>query len=274
MAQMREAHECSEIELIAKLLWRIADLIGIRRLPPSDAVCGRCGYSTRGLPTLTCPECGNELNVVGIRVPVRVVLLPRVRIGLWSAVVAVAAWLTVPPLTSLLAPRVVLFHESVILDQPISGAYINVHIAASGRAVRWSWQPPLNRVTPASGVLILRPLAGPQQRLKLSVVTRASILELMANAGIDAADDQVRAEADELMEMARRAGLGSMTAVPTPSFRLSPYGRPQLNRSSPWAAVVTTGLWGLWIVLWLAGASYLRRSYRKSKTAGEQKVSG
>ena len=28
--------------------------------------CGACGYSTRGLTTLICPECGGDLRVVGI----------------------------------------------------------------------------------------------------------------------------------------------------------------------------------------------------------------
>jgi hypothetical protein len=28
--------------------------------------CGACGYDTRGLTTLTCPECGSDLRIVGI----------------------------------------------------------------------------------------------------------------------------------------------------------------------------------------------------------------
>ena len=26
----------------------------------SEPACGKCGYCVRGLPTLTCPECGSE----------------------------------------------------------------------------------------------------------------------------------------------------------------------------------------------------------------------
>jgi len=33
------------------------------------AVCGKCGYSTRGLPGLDCPECGSDLREVGIVLP-------------------------------------------------------------------------------------------------------------------------------------------------------------------------------------------------------------
>lgn len=31
--------------------------------------CGRCGYGTRGISSLECPECGADLRVVGIRKP-------------------------------------------------------------------------------------------------------------------------------------------------------------------------------------------------------------
>jgi rRNA maturation endonuclease Nob1 len=30
--------------------------------------CGKCGYIVKGLPTLTCPECGSDLRAVGISV--------------------------------------------------------------------------------------------------------------------------------------------------------------------------------------------------------------
>jgi hypothetical protein len=34
--------------------------------PGQPPLCGACGYSTQGLTTLTCPECGSDLRVVGI----------------------------------------------------------------------------------------------------------------------------------------------------------------------------------------------------------------
>ena len=34
-------------------------------------VCGRCGYSLRGLPTTICPECGANTAIVGTRRPSR-----------------------------------------------------------------------------------------------------------------------------------------------------------------------------------------------------------
>jgi hypothetical protein len=35
----------------------------------ADAACGKCGYCTRGISKLTCPECGSDLREVGILPP-------------------------------------------------------------------------------------------------------------------------------------------------------------------------------------------------------------
>ncbi len=44
--------------------------------------CGRCGYSVRGVSTLSCPECGADLREVGITaVPKHRRVLPWVLIG-------------------------------------------------------------------------------------------------------------------------------------------------------------------------------------------------
>jgi ribosomal protein L34E len=40
-----------------------------RAADDGEARCGSCGYRTRGLPTSICPECGQDLNVVGTRRP-------------------------------------------------------------------------------------------------------------------------------------------------------------------------------------------------------------
>src|SRR5947207_11875152 len=43
--------------------------LGRRRRPLEfiEGVCGRCGYSLRGLPGATCPECGADTARVGTR---------------------------------------------------------------------------------------------------------------------------------------------------------------------------------------------------------------
>jgi hypothetical protein len=52
-----------------------------------EGVCGRCGYSLRGLPTPVCPECGADSLVVGTRRQVG-----KSRRGYW---IAAAAWVLV-----------------------------------------------------------------------------------------------------------------------------------------------------------------------------------
>ncbi|MCG8507982.1 MAG: hypothetical protein MI741_02030 [Rhodospirillales bacterium] len=38
--------------------------------------CGRCNYPVRGLETFNCPECGEDLRVVGINRPIPSILRP------------------------------------------------------------------------------------------------------------------------------------------------------------------------------------------------------
>ena len=68
---MRASYALAPICLIVALvLVSGAILISLRllrRSAPTDPVCGRCGYNVRGLPTMTCPECGSDLRDVGIR---------------------------------------------------------------------------------------------------------------------------------------------------------------------------------------------------------------
>ena len=37
--------------------------------PVGEPACGKCGYPARGISTLSCPECGADLRIVGIRLP-------------------------------------------------------------------------------------------------------------------------------------------------------------------------------------------------------------
>ena len=48
-----------------------------------EGVCGRCGYSLRGLPGTVCPECGSDTRIVGRR---------RFLPSLGGAWLACAAW--------------------------------------------------------------------------------------------------------------------------------------------------------------------------------------
>ena len=47
--------------------WVVGRWYFTRPAGQENASCGYCGYSVEGLPSRTCPECGRDLDVVGIR---------------------------------------------------------------------------------------------------------------------------------------------------------------------------------------------------------------
>jgi hypothetical protein len=74
-----------------------------------DPRCGRCGYRVAGLPTSICPECGADVNIVGVVPGGRWLLGWRrrtVRIGVWTATLSVAAGLFCAAEDHLPLPRV------------------------------------------------------------------------------------------------------------------------------------------------------------------------
>jgi len=113
-----------------------------QRLPATDdeeARCGFCGYRTRGLPTSTCPECGRDLNVVGIRRPTSWNRLtpaqrPSRLCAAWTIGIgglALAAW---PPLQELRS-GVRWMSDCVTLREP-GGAY-HVEVERAWRVRGW-----------------------------------------------------------------------------------------------------------------------------------------
>jgi len=47
----------------------ILGLVGRKPRLSDGGVCGKCGYSVKGLSALNCPECGSDLREVGIERP-------------------------------------------------------------------------------------------------------------------------------------------------------------------------------------------------------------
>lgn len=51
--------------IVMRILWR-----SLRHsMNPSEPSCGECGYPVRGNRGVSCPECGSELFLVGIKLP-------------------------------------------------------------------------------------------------------------------------------------------------------------------------------------------------------------
>ena len=50
------------VAVITRFLWQ-QSMVKPKAMEP---VCGKCGYIVRGLPSNICPECGSDLEQVGI----------------------------------------------------------------------------------------------------------------------------------------------------------------------------------------------------------------
>jgi len=63
---------------------------GRRGSDATSGACGHCGYSLRGLPSTTCPECGSDTAVVGVSRPSRSPSAGRwIACALWIALLLV-----------------------------------------------------------------------------------------------------------------------------------------------------------------------------------------
>jgi hypothetical protein len=254
----------------------IVTLLPRRSAPAAgDAACGSCGYSTRGLETLTCPECGEDLRRVGI--------IPsggaaRRRLGfLIPAIVFTAALLFIGvPANSLLTDLLPLrrtYERTITATSPAGRKYQII-----GKASTWSEQrPPLNvTVEMTSGVTRTLTL-DPSGRSAFAdaagkTVTAPKrfgqpvVMAWLQSTGVTA-DQQTIDEAGEIAHLARRAsritqpqlGPGTWTRMGMTGASVgltttqSEIGRAELP---PAAKEIITGLW---LIPWFAGLVFLWR---------------
>jgi hypothetical protein len=248
-------------------------------------VCGACSYSTLGLASLTCPECGGDLRAVGIITP----RTPRPRLGFGAACVAFTAALAAiaAPLSgvlvSLLPPRVQ-FARTCTLSGPPSRAYaaVTVRAAASGwgglrstPAVEMALVPgPLVATRPAT-MSTPSPLhlAGGNSGDRPVPARPDAVLDWLRSAGIDTGDPRVAAEAWRVAAAARevgrppwvrawqRGGWGRSGSGMDPMGVFASVTFTESGSVNPpaWATAVILGTWG---PLWLLGLRSLWRMTR------------
>ncbi len=86
------------------LVWRGSARCG------SDGVatCGHCGYATRGLSAMKCPECGVDLREAGIKPPKQVRKPSRgLLIAVWALLSPIPLWWTAICIAEYGSPRLV-----------------------------------------------------------------------------------------------------------------------------------------------------------------------
>ena len=262
-----------------------------RRNAVSAPSCGRCGYNTTGLASLTCPECGGDLRAVGILTAAT--STGRVTFPVAGALFT-AFWLFTGVLLARVAERVVpkpkRYTVAASLDQPGSGAYGGVDVYAAGTA--WGGERP-----PMSVVISLRPKAGSPPRgvgpMKLDPETGSyayldttpkqisaesgfngeAVAKWLAAAGLDASDPRLRSEANRIAAAARHAGRRPVTVADLSGSRRSSGNDPHFGTITHSAGYASNRLTWLpvpllafYTIAWAVGLRYLWRMTRAPAT--------
>jgi hypothetical protein len=255
-----------------------------------EPVCGACGYSTTGLTSFTCPECGGDLRSVGILTP------GTARPG-WGFAASAAAFLVLwgfclPPLAGLVsavAPARKFYERRVRLDGPPSRLYDGVVVSAEGTA--WGDAPParpfdvtVELVPPATPVSGAKPIAG--SRLTVNVNTgayryadaaggavhrdsgfgQAAVLDWLAAAGVDVASPPVRKEAALITATVHRVARVRYAVIGNSGYS----GTIGANVAGAFGGMTETDkghsggsdyavqiLFGAWLLLCIGGLRYL-----------------
>lgn len=119
---------------------RVVRALAARAARYHGPICGKCRYSTKGLTTLICPECGSDLRVVGISVDGWKSTGPN-RLLAWGLAIAVAValgWIQWAIVAEHLPPEL-RRTEQRTLATPASRGYQQIIMDASGAS--WALQP-------------------------------------------------------------------------------------------------------------------------------------
>ncbi len=246
-----------------------------------EPACGNCGYAVRGLPTFTCPECGEDLREVGIVTPGHAGMSPTMR-----GAILVLLWTLVLPVPALILSTMVVHMtpqrgETRInhsLGNPSSKAYRGIEVQQ--RVVGSDTSVTSNSVTltllPAPGAPIrieIDPVnLGYRYRTKSGEEVKADagldpgkLLDWMSQAGIDRQNEQVKLEAAELLSIATQAAsLNAVSGPPIQNAYSLPVRQFSLQGQSAWSNVgpvkwVLVTLVVFWLAVWLLGCWKLWR---------------
>jgi len=245
-----------------------------RRSRVSEPACGKCGYSVRGLPTFTCPECGADLREVGIITPSRSGMSPTMR-----GAILVLLWTLVLPIPAMVATVVVVrmspqrgeTRTDHSLGNPASKAYrgIEVQQRLAGSNVEATSNTVMLTLLPNQGTPIRIEID--QASLGYRYRTRSGeeftagtgldaskLLDWMLQAGIDRQDKQVQLEAAELLSIVQAASVSGISGVALRGAYNLPVRHFNLQGTSVTSNVgptkwVPISMVVFWLVVWLLG---------------------
>ncbi len=235
-----------------------------------EAVCGRCGYIVRGLPSFTCPECGSDLRQVGIRTAGQPRPLgPWTRAALWTLILPVPATIISVLLVFTVLPTS--HHRTDTLNLQMAGSPSGplVRLRAEGRGLgpppRSGTSPlvPLQRLTMTLGgaqaggaplEIDLRTMGYKCQPASGDVLEQSSGLDAsvlrawLTSAGVDTNDAAVQAALPELFTVVQNAAGGKLARGPGGTWQDAGAGTGTRTGSAGGVPLL-----GFWALIWLIG---------------------
>jgi hypothetical protein len=241
------------------------------------SVCGRCGYSVRGLTTFTCPECGGDLREVGIYSPImrqKVGGTPSTitaKVTVWSVMIVIIGLVVTIPIHKYCLPTVYSGFQTYGLVEPRSGLYKQVDFHSHGYHLNWPYRQPKRSLI--LEVIDITLTASDGKRIEMQVTidqlgytyTNAEgqrvqeadsldgevVLDWMRSAGIDTSDPELLPEAAEIVRVAKDATHLSMNARRQSAFSGRTGGRSATYAAKPKIAAPISVFF--WLIVWLIG---------------------
>ena len=188
-------------------------------------LCGHCRYDVTGLPTDICPECGANLNVVGILQPGSVRPMSAwMNLALWTLCVAAIGVIATPPILNSIPPLQQM-NSSATLSQPRTRLYDSVAVngvrtwrGKEGEATstvdvtlkRLDGQTYTMQASPERGLCWYTDNNGRTQRGELpgddADAAARSVLTWMNSCGLAASEELLLPEANEIAMTIKQAG--------------------------------------------------------------------
>jgi hypothetical protein len=272
-------------------------LRGRRRPDTAAPVCGKCGYDVRGLPGNVCPECGSDLNVVGIRRPGdREPLAAGWRLAAWTVFVFLTVFVPLGVLWSEAQRRWLMVYDvtrNESFEAPRSGAYRRIRFEYRARSYGGNTlprsEPAPERLTLTLGLndgtvrtMDVTATGAPGSRFGYRyryrdsagrAIERASgpgedaLASWIAEAGVPAADPAVRRELADVSwhvrhAVERAADSGNTTVSSDAPFSGRGAGGSSNLYPARWSGYVPLAAA---LAVWVGGITFmLRRSGRES----------
>ena len=241
---------------LAFLWYRVLRRSGEGDLP----TCAKCGYATRGLDSLRCPECGADLREVGIKTPQhRGKVGPAMFVLLWSMLLLMPSFVVSGVLVGV-GPKTQYRTETDTIVPAKSQQYREVILSVSGTRPFDEMNVTItgNNNQSATATIDLSAMQYGGKQLD-----RAAILDWMLQVGANPADAAVIDEADELLKI--------ISSVPATGVQRN-YGSNIFNYTISrsftldvpkiWFAILVISSW---VVIWTAGLLlYFRIRKRRS----------